>query len=461
MKKNINKKEENIVLDEETKKDEKKKPTAKKIVFATILILLAVVFVVLGFCLCLGAFDRLPAPCNVANAFVGRDSVGVISNQFYSGITFENYTVEDLNNLYGFFINCNFDYNPDTCPFPFAEELNETDIKLFEYTLDDKTFEFFARTQCGEIEGVNVKGFYFYASTVELGSDMYMAYATPNLSSLFADYEPILYCGYFDAFGTNHITNFVFTASEEYKSYISQIINFSWAFSSGSGISQNDYNQLVADRDRIQQEYNDFMNTYNNAFSYVPIIYKSPSDYSVLVRKYIDKDTTDTIFIISEKIPISDIIDNNGNLIYNIQPDVSGSGLWERYWTMESFNDFHAFLFMANSTPLSYKDGDKGIMYSYDSTYHRLIKYSEPVTFATEKEEQLYNDIKQQHYNWGKSDAEKSKQSTIDGIISVLQSPVDFLKNVFSFEVLGINVAGVVFFILSIVIVAFVVKKVV
>ncbi len=473
MKKDINKKEENIVLDEETKKDEKKKPTVKKIVFATILILLAVVFVVLGFCLCLGAFDRLPTSCNVANAVVINDSDNHIGTQYYSGISFDNYTVDDLNTVYGFFVNQNFVYNENECPFDFSSvdvEEGTKEITLFTYSIDNIGFEFKAVLYNQSSDDLTIKGFLFAGFDTILGGDFYYCYLSPDVrSAMGVSSFPVLFCGRYLDFGENHIENFQFTTDGLlYKDYIGKIINFSGAFSSGSGISQDDfdevvadYNEAIADRDRIQQEYNDFMNTYHNAFSYVPILYKSPSVYSRLERKYIDKNTTDTIFIISEKIPISDIIDNAGNLIYNIQPDVSGSGLWERYFTMNSFNDFHAFLYMANSTPLSYKNGDKGILYSYDSTYHSLIKYSDPVTFATVQEEQLYNDIKQQHYNWGKSDAEKSKQSSIDGIISVLQSPVNFLKNVFSFEVFGINVSGVVFFILSIVIVAFVIKKVV
>lgn len=472
MKKNVNKKEENIVLDEETKKDEKKKPTAKKIVFATILILLAVVFVVLGFCLCVGAFDRLPpTSCNVAYAAVIDDTENHIGTQFYSGITFDNYTTNDLNNVYGFFINQNFVFDESTCPF-FESSSNtegQFEIPLFSYTIDGIGFNFKADVASASFDGVMRKGFMLSATDNILGGDFYYAYMTPLfLEANGINSFPILFCGKYFDFGTNHIENFQFTNEGlQYKDYIGSIINFSYAFSSG-GVSEDDYNNVVTELNNLQSQYNNlqsdynaFMDYYNNKFSYIPIVYNSPTDSVTLVRKHIDKDTKDTIFILNENVPITDIIDNDGNLIYNIQPDSFDSGLWARYWTMNSFNDFHAFLVMANSTPLSYSNGERGVLYSYDSTYHRLTKYSSPITFKDVEDEQLYKDIKQQHINLGKSTAESDKQSTIDGILTVLQSPVDFLKNIFSFEIFGINVAGVVFFIVSVVIVAFVIKKVV
>lgn len=469
MKKNIDKNDENIVLDEESKKDEKKKPTVKKIVFSTILILLAVVFVVLGFCLCLGAFDRLPpSSCSVAYAY---DSPGqYLGKQFYSGITFDNYTANDLNNVYGFFINQNFVFDESNCPFfDSLTSEGQIEIPLFSYTIDGIGFNFKADVAMASFDGVLRKGFMLSATDNAVGGDFYWAYMSPlYLEANGIESFPILFCGKYLDFGNNHLENFQFTSEGLlYKDYIGSIINFSYAFSSG-GISEDDYNNVVTQLNTLQSQYNNlqtdynaFMDYYNNKFSYIPIIYNNPTDFVTLVRKHIDKDTKDTIFILNENVPISDIIDNEGNLIYNIQPDKFDSGLWARYWTMNSFNDFHAFLEMANSTPLSYSNGERGVLYSYDNTYHRLTKFSSPITFKDVSDEQLYKDIKLQHINLGKSTAESDKQSTIDGILSVLQSPVDFLKNIFSFEIFGINVAGVVFFIISVVIVAFVIKKVV
>ena len=472
MKKNINKKEEHIVLDEESKNIEKKKPTAKNIVFAIILILLAVVFVVLGFCLTFGAFNRLPSTsCNVAYAAVTDDTENHIRTQFFSGITFDNYTTNDLNNVYGFFVNQNFTYVETDCPFDYDSVTDGMqEITLFTYTLDNIGFNFNVQLYNQSSEELSVKGFLFNCVDTQVGGDFYWAYGTPNIMSLVAGNPRLdyLYVGKYYNFGTSHIENFTFTTEGNlYKDYIGKIINFSWAFSSG-GVSEDDYNNVLTEYNNLQSlynnlqsDYNAFMDYYNNKFSYIPIIYNSPTDFVTLVRKHIDKDTKDTIFILNENVPITDIIDNDGNLIYNIQPDSFDSGLWARYWTMNSFNDFHAFLVMANSTPLSYSNGERGVLYSYDSTYHRLTKYSSPVTFKDVNDEQLYKDIKQQHINLGKSVAENDKQSTIDGILTVLQSPIDFLKNIFSFEIFGINVAGVVFFIVSVVIVAFVIKKVV
>lgn len=472
MKKNINKKYENIVLDEESKKEENKKPTVKKIVFATLLILLAVVFVVLGLCLCVGAFDRLPpTSSNVAHAAVINDNENHIGKQFHSGITFDNYTANDLNNVYGFFVNQNFNYIESDCPFDYDSVTGGMqEISLFTYTLDGIGFNFSVQLYNQSSDELSLKGFLFNCVDNNPAGDFYWAYGTPNVLTLTLGSSRIDYfcVGKYYDFGSSHIENFQFTSEGLlYKDYIGKIINFSWAFSSG-GISEDEYNNVVNQYNTLQSQYNSlssdynaFMDYYNNKFSYIPIIYNSPTDFVTLVRKHIDKDTKDTIFILNENVPITDIIDNDGNLIYNIQPDEFDSGLWSRYWTMNSFNDFHAFLEMANSTPLSYSNGERGVLYSYDNTYHRLIKYSSPITFKDVEDEQLYKDIKQQHINLGKSTAENDRQSTIDGILSVLQSPVDFLKNIFSFEIFGINVAGVVFFIISVVIVAFVIKKVV
>jgi len=428
--------------------------------------LLAVVFVVLGFCLCLGAFDRIPITTtlrNVAFASYGRDGNIGISGQFFSDITLDSYTDEDLNNVFGFFVNQNFSFDEDSCPFTFSSEEDKSTTRLFSYSLDDITVDLYAQHILYPHNDTVVKAFLLYGVTADVAGDIFYIYCSPNARFVFDDYSPIAYCGYFDGFGENHIFNFNYVCPDKYKSYIEQIINFSWCF---DGVPDSVLEDIIAERDRIQQEYNEYIYNYSNAFSYVPVEYSSPSRSVTLERKNITKDTIlKNVFIVRDSVKISELIDDNGNLIYDIHTRDVFSPLWDTYFDLYSFNDFIAFLQMANLTPLKSNESSKGCVYSYDAVSRKLTKFSDPISFATKEDEQRYEDIKsnlyKKAYDDGKLDVENSWQTSTDGIISVLQSPINFLKTVFSFEILGINVSGVVFFILSIVIVAFVVRKVV
>ena len=193
----------------------------------------------------------------VADAItVGSDTVG---KQFFSGITFDNYTVDDLNNVYGFFVNQDFNYVESDCPFDYnsvTEGMKE--ISLFTYTIDNIGFNFSVQLYNQSSPELSIKGFVFNCVDNLSGGDFYWAYGTPNVLSLIAGAPRLdcLYVGKYYDFGTTHIENFTFTTEGNlYKDYIGKIINFSWAFSSGAGggISQEEYNRVVAENEALKQ----------------------------------------------------------------------------------------------------------------------------------------------------------------------------------------------------------------
>lgn len=196
-------------------------------------------------------------PVGVADAItVGSDTVG---KQFFSGITFANYTADDLNNVYGFFVNQDFNYVESECPFDYdsvTEGMSE--ISLFTYTLDGIGFDFKVQLYNQSSPELSIKGFVFNCVDNLVGGDFYMPYGTPNILSLTSGVPRLdyLYVGKYYDFGTTHIENFTFTTEGNlYKDYIGKIINFSWAFSSGSGggISQEDYDKVVAENQELKK----------------------------------------------------------------------------------------------------------------------------------------------------------------------------------------------------------------
>lgn len=195
----------------------------------------------------------------VADAItVGSDTLG---KQFFSGITFDNYTPNDLNNVYGFFINQNFVFDESNCPFfDSVSGQAQIEIPLFSYTIDGIGFNFKADVAVASFDGVLRKGFMLSATDNVEGGDFYWAYMSPlYLEANGIESYSILYCGKYLDFGTTHIENFTFsTEGNLYKDYIGKIINFSWAFSSGSGgsggdITQEEYNRVVAENEALKQ----------------------------------------------------------------------------------------------------------------------------------------------------------------------------------------------------------------
>ena len=102
----------------------------------------------------------------------------------------------------------------------------------------------------------------------------------------------------------------------------------------------------------------------------------------------------------------------------------------------------------------------RGKFYSYDTNSKSLYEIT-PYTFPDKSSEGRYLDIVKFYEDFGRNSAQSDFNSSTNGIISVIESPVNFLKDIFNFEIFGINVSAVVFFVLSITIVVFVIKKVV
>lgn len=214
-------------------------------VFAMVFLFVASLFmaIVLPFVDTVGVADAIT---------VASDTVG---KQFFSGITFANYTADDLNNVYGFFVNQDFNYVESECPFDYSsvtEGMKE--ITLFTYTIDNIGFDFKVTLYNQSSDELTIKGFVLGGYDTLVGGDFYWSYVSQNLRPLFGEYSPILYCGKYTDFGTSHIENFAFTAEGvQYKNYIGKIINFSWAFSGGGDISQEDYDKLVAENEALKQ----------------------------------------------------------------------------------------------------------------------------------------------------------------------------------------------------------------
>lgn len=97
------------------------------------------------------------------------------------------------------------------------------------------------------------------------------------------------------------------------------------------------------------------------------------------------------------------------------------------------------------------------------SLYNELIElYQSTEQLIDEAEDAAYDIGFEQGYGWGYSqgrfEVEQDSTTVVDGIIAVVDSPFRILKNIFDFEVFGINIAGVIFFLISIVLVGFVIK---
>lgn len=507
MKKDIqNKKEsENIVLDEESQKDEKKKPTAKKILGAVFLILLAVVFAVFGFCVVGGAFDG-NTKCNVAYA----DSPVVEVTDFQSQAS-SNYALENIaqyTSLYGVFVNKSFSMTYAQCVEKDSYFMlfggDSIDIKFTSTAsspLYNRTFTFSPSKLNNEVIS-SLGGDFTLSSPVYClaltafkdGDDFFGTRFNYLIYSDIEDYNNLLSWTYNAFFGfSNPIPAFfdfnsipksgddtttygdfvpsVTGMSADMLDFWSKFIYLSLPSIGSSGVSQSDYDIVVSERDtaiterdNAISEYNDYKSLLESQFSYVPEVYTNPSTSSMRDRVYINKDTEFAVFVVNSNKSISDIIDVNGNLILPIKGlnDTSGTtGVWQQLFRLQGYHDFVSICNIAHLTPKDSAITPKGMICSYDIKNKRLTIWRNVVSFADVDLQTTYEALGESYEDYGTSVTQSDRKATTEGIISVLESPVNFLKTVFNFEIFGINLSAVVFFVVSIVIVAFVIKKVV
>ena len=508
MKKDIqNKKEsENIVLDEESQKDEKKKPTAN-ILGAVFFILLAVFFAVLGFCVFGGAFDG-NTKCNVAYAD-STESVDSLQSQASSDWSLSN--INSYDKFYGVFFN-------RTWKPTYAECVANKSLFFYEGVEN----EFCVRInslRTDIIDGYWTRFFTFYPFVLsvdyaqELGivinSDVYAIQSDISLDMseetiiggtlLIAenddDMSAILNS---DLASTVHFTDsfsysmFDFTnvgttqigstygdwvlsdstnINDSFVDFFGDFLYLSFPSIGSSGISQADYDKVVSERDtaiterdNAISEYNDYKSLLESQFSYVPEVYTNPTTSTMRDRVYINKDTVFGVFVVNANKAITDIIDVNGNLILPVKglnDSSATTGVWQQLFALQGYHDFVSICNIAHLTPKDSTITPKGMICSYDIKNKRLTVWRNVVTFADLDMQTTYEAFGESYEDYGTSVTQADRKATTDGIISVLESPVNFLKTVFNFEIFGINLSAVVFFVVSIVIVAFVIKKVV
>lgn len=505
MKKDIKNKNEseNIVLDEESQKDEKKKPTVKKILGAVLLILLAVVFAVLGFCVVGGAFDG-NTKCNVAFADSSTPVVTNLQLQASSNYTLEN--ISQYTSLYGVFFNKSFSLSYQDCVDNSSYFSSMEDERLIQITItstsnpvgNDITFKFFpmimTQAYFQELGGqgtLSAPVYYVECSLSDVRGDSsyyIFNYTVANNDDDFNMVSSIPLIPVYTKEIKYSMLDFVSLTrgtSYSYSSFVPSVIGFDSSIFSfwskflylslpsigSSGISQADYDRVVSERDTAITErdnaisdYNDYKSLLESQFSYVPEVYINPTNSTKHERVFIDKNSVFGVFVVNASKSISDIIDSNGNLLLsinglNVSPD--SSAVWQRLFALQGYQGFVSICNIAHLTPKDSTITPKGMICSYDIKNKRLTVWRNVISFADVDLETIYSAFGDSYEDYGASVTQADRKATTDGIISVLESPVNFLKTVFNFEIFGINISAVVFFVVSIVIVAFVIKKVV
>lgn len=436
MKKNKDKTTD-IVLDEENKAVENEKPTAKKIAIAVLLILLAVGLVCLGFCLTFGVFDS-PISNNVAYAY---NWSGSTLAEYVEGSVIYGFKIIDLDGFVSSY-HQSLDNIERYWGAMFIECVNartgDGDMYL--------TFYFEPQNECMTL-------FFDFDDSITYDNGIYS-----NISVLVGE------CGQ-NTFGIGYV-------------YFDDGIIICDPYPVPSTPTANtDVPHFIWDNPYIQvlttplDNASSKLDEYENMFTAVREVFASNDYHRIYTCSKIDVQELDTLFVTNSSVKFTDLIDSDGNFIgnvYGLNPNVTeGSvGIWNRAFEKSTgVNSLYFFYFIAkiaNLTPLPLSStGNKGIVWNYNRSTKTLTQYSDVKTLPTVEMCEEYELLYRESYDEGKSDAENDIKNTTDSVISVLQSPINFLKTVFDFEIFGINLSAVVFFILSVVIVAFVIKKVV
>ena len=505
MKKDIKNKNEseNIVLDEESQKDEKKKPTVKKIFGAVLLILLAVVFAILGFCVVGGAFDG-NTKCNVAFADSSTPAVTNFQSQASSNYTLAN--IAQYTSLYGVFFNKAFNLTYEDCVSNSSFFSSMEDERLIQLTISSTstpagntaTFKFFPMimtqayfqemggqgtlsapvyyVECsfGDLRGDFTPLIFSY--TVASNDDDFNKVSSIPLIPIYTKSVKYAFYDFVSSSSNSSVTYGSFVPSvtgmsSDVLNFWSDLLYLSLPSIGSSGVSQADYDRVVSERDtaiserdNAISEYNDYKSLLDSQFSYVPEVYINPTNSTKHERVFINKDTVFGVFVVNANKSISDIIDSNGNLILSVNgfnDSSDSSAVWQRLFALQGYQGFVSICNIAHLTPKDSSITPKGMICSYDIKNKRLTVWRNVVSFADVDLQTTYSAFGDSYEEYGTSVTQADRKATTEGIISVLESPVNFLKTVFNFEIFGINISAVVFFVVSIVIVAFVIKKVV
>lgn len=479
MKKKYKNQEENIVLDEEIKKESKKTSKVQRIVVAVLLIMLAILFAVLGFCVVGGVFDN-QNQCNIAYAAYdvtlpdnGVPNPNLVKNSCF---TFDNM---------GY---CSYSASDKWVRFYDYWQILNADVAFVDNSLSlnfntstDSTYKRFCSSSN-----------YFYELEPNKTYTLSVCYFVNNVSGSVAcrinnAYSSIIGSEYLDSGSPSvnlekstglHISSCSFTLASSLPQgrieiiaqnnlYSSCNINLYW-FKLEEGDCFTGY---VPHEDDLRIEYDNLSN-WRFFYQRSKVVgYSIFSGEGVFENDgtcyYLNSDTNIKVFLLPRTVRVSEIINDDFTLKLKIKGlntnDDVGVGVCYQLFDLTGYRDFYNMCAMASQTPISAPSSGSTngcLIYSYDKSSNTLYEIL-PSTFPDKTTEARYLDIVNSYENFGRYSEQTDFDSTADGVISVIEAPVNFLKNVFNFEIFGINVSSVVFFVLSIVIVAFVVKKVV
>lgn len=462
-------------------------------------------FAVLGFCVVGGAFDG-NTKCNVAFADSPVADVTDLLLQASSNFTLEN--IAQYTSLYGVFIDKSFNMSYSQCVEKdsyfgaFGSDSIEVKIsstasdafynRYFSFSPIKLTNEFLAQFEptftltapvyglyCVVAKNADDFGTGFCKLICRDVADCNNLMNMTGLATVFGFNAPVVTMFDLESIPKADDSSITYSAfvptvsgmDSSMLSFWSKFIYLSLPSIGAIGLSQADYDKVVSERDTaiIERdnaitEYNDYKALLESQFSYVPEVYTNPSTSSMRDRVFINKDTEFAVFVVNANKAISEIIDGNGNLLLPIKGlnDSSGTtGVWQQLFRLQGYHDFVSICNIAHLTPKDSAINPKGMICSYNLSNKKLTVWRNVVSFADSDLQKTYEALGESYENYGTSVTQADRKATTEGIISVLESPVNFLKTVFNFEIFGINLSAVVFFVVSIVIVAFVIKKVV
>lgn len=482
--------DENIVLDEQQKENEQSqkelhKSKVKRIVLAVLLLILAVAFVVLGaFCVS-GVFDRVSAPANVAYADCIVDDVGADDSIF--NVNARKYFGDESDNktpvFNAFAIGDGFFSWFDDWGVPYC---NRQSFFTFNRVSDDKRVADLLVSRSG-----NYAGGLILRMFADDKQSSYSSYDMFSFSDVFDDNSVLR-----DMFVRTFMNTFCFGYGVDdvvYGKLNDDVVDEIWAreftemmwlccdVTNQSKINQLqssidywelNYNALCDNYNKLDDEYSKLVKDYNNlecdyfdlqqsnCISYVPY-YISSGTYGERVYIDINDEVDKNVLVVRYK---SKIFPTDIRSMSDIEPDLNGFA----YMSYEELCRVTVNNFQRNQT--WYYLDDEGYY------YFQIIAYDRNHELYTEDFQNTYilTDVKLpcgldmgwgygygKGYNLGQTYALEDTDNVTNGIIEVIESPIEFLKTIFNFEIFGINISSVIFFVISILIVAFVIRKVV
>lgn len=111
-----------------------------------------------------------------------------------------------------------------------------------------------------------------------------------------------------------------------------------------------------------------------------------------------------------------------------------------------------------------YANGTREVLDSAEYKNGLQAKYDEGYAKGTEDYDrygaQRYEDGYRYGVTVGRSQVENNVETGKNLFLSILDAPFTLIRNIFNFEILGINISAVIFFIISVLLIGFVIKKI-